>query len=71
MRTKVETATVEFYGDPLHIRLLVAVVVPRNRMQEQAEAFGRLYCKLNHLDTVEAELIDEDGEIIDKIVVHR
>lgn len=71
MRENESTATVEFYADPLHIRMLAAVVVPKARMQEQARAYGKLICKLNHLNSVDAELIDEDGETVDKIVVYR
>lgn len=37
-----ENVTVEYYGDPLGIKLIGAVNVPRKRMNEDATRVGKL-----------------------------
>lgn len=68
-RTK--DVTVEFYGDPLGIKLVGAVNVNKARMNEHAERLGKLICKLRGVNQLEAVIVDEDGEEIDRITVFR
>lgn len=69
MNTK--DVTVEFYGDPLGIKLVGAVEVSRARMNEHAERLGKLICKLRGVNQLEAVMVDEDGEEIDRVTVFR
>lgn len=63
--------TIEFYAGPMSIRLIGAVTVGGKSVKENAKAVGKVLCKINHLNEVEAVLIDEDGEETDKFVVYR
>ena len=62
MNTK--DVTVEFYGDPLGIKLVGAVNVNKARMNEHAERLGGV-------NQLEAVMVDEDGEEIDRVTVFR
>lgn len=66
-----EKVTAEFYRDSLLIGLVGAVDVPRKRMIESTEHLGKTICRVCKLDCVDAVLIDENGDAIDQIVVHR
>ena len=63
--------TVEYYGDPLGIRLIGAVEVPRKRMNEDAARVGKLLCKVHGKNELEAVMVDADGEEIDRVTVFR
>lgn len=71
METHKKQITIEYYADPLSIRLLGAVNVPANRAEEYGKAFGKLFCKAHGLNSVEAALIDEDGEETDRSTIYR
>ena len=66
-----ENVTVEYYGDPLGIRLIGAVEVPRKRMNEDAARVGKLLCKVHGKNELEAVMVDADGEEIDRVTVFR
>lgn len=66
-----QDVTVEYYGDPLGIRLIGAVEVHRKRMNEDAIRVGKLLCKVHGKNELEAVMVDEDGEEIDRITVFR
>ena len=63
--------TIEFYAGPLGIRLVGAVTVGAKSARDNAKAVGKLLCKINHLNELEAVLIGEDGEETDKFMVYR
>lgn len=63
--------TIEFYAGPLGIRLVGAVTVGGKSVKENAKALGKLLCKINHLNELEAVLIDEAGDETDKFTVYR
>lgn len=63
--------TVEYYGDPLLIRLIGAVDVPAARRNESAQSIGKAICWAIGLKTMDAVFIGENGEKIDQIVVNR
>ena len=66
-----EQVTVEYYGDALGIRLIGAVNVPRKRMNEDAVGIGKLLCKVQGMNSMDAVMVDESGDEIDRIVVYR
>lgn len=63
--------TVEYYGDPLLVKLIGAVDVPDERRMEAALYIGKAICRINELRSMEAVLIDENGEKINQIVVYQ
>ena len=66
-----EKTTVEYYGDSLLVKLIGAVDVPAKRKIEAAQYIGKAICKALGLNTMEAVLIDENGNKTDQIVVWR
>lgn len=66
-----EKVTVEYYGDSLLVKLIGAVDVPANRKIEAAQSIGKAICKALELNTMEAVLIDQDGNKADQIIVWR
>lgn len=66
-----DVITVEYYADPLSIRLIGAVNVPRKRMKECAQDIGKRLCRMHNANDLEACLIDREGEMVDKIVIYR
>ena len=66
-----EKVTVEYYSDSLLVRLIGAVDVPAKRKIEAAQSIGKAICKALGLNTMEAVLIDKDGNRTDQIVVWR
>lgn len=57
--------------EPLGIKLVGAVNVNKARMNEHAERLGKLICKLRGVNQLEAVMVDEDGEEIDRVTVFR
>ncbi len=66
-----EKVTVEYYGDPLQVKLIGAVDVPANRRIETAQSIGKAICKALGLKSMDAVLIDKDGNKTDQIIVWR
>lgn len=66
-----DLVTIEFYGDPLGVKLIGAVDVPKKRMMESAEALGKAICRVNKMNLVECVMIGEDGEKMDSATVYR
>lgn len=63
--------TIEYYGDPLLVRLIGAVDVPFGRRNRAAQIIGKSICRALGLETMDAVFLDEKGEKIDQIVVNR
>ena len=66
-----EEVTVEYYGDPLGIKLIGAVNVNRARMNEHAQKLGKLICKLRGINSVEAVMVGTEGDEIDRVTIFR
>lgn len=66
-----QDVTVEYYGDPLGIKLIGAVNVPRKRMNEDAMRVGKLLCKVHGKNELEAILIDQEGDEVERMMVYR
>ncbi len=77
-----EQVTVEYYADALSIRLIGAVNVPRGntssgasplkgKAYEDAIRVGKVLCKVHGMNQMEAVVINEDGDEIDRITVFR
>ena len=66
-----EEVTVEYYGGPLSINLVGAVKVPAGRANENAKAVGKLLCKVNHTNELQAILIDQEGDEVERMMVYR
>jgi len=71
MAETIPKVTVEYYGDPLLIKLIGAVDVPAARMMENAQSIGKAICGTLGLKTLDAVFIGENGDKIDQIVVNR
>ena len=63
--------TIEYYGDPLLVKLIGAVDVPWGRRNKAAQTIGKAICRENGLETMDAVFIDENGDRLDQIVVNR
>ena len=63
--------TIEFYSDPLLIQMIGAVYVEKKRCQEHAQTMGKTLCRVRHVNTVEAVILDENGDRIDQVVIYR
>lgn len=66
-----DKVTAEYYGDPLLVKLVGAVDIPAKRMIEAADTIGKAICKVIHADKLDTILIDEHGECVDRIIIHR
>lgn len=66
-----ELYTAEFYGTADPEELLAAVDVPAARSNECADAIGRLLCRIRRRDSVNALLIDERGNAVERLIVFR
>ena len=63
--------TVEYYGDPLLVKLIGAVDVPIARRIDAGQRIGKAICWALGLKTLDAVFIGENGEKIDQIIVNR
>jgi len=63
--------TVEYYFGPMGVRLAGAVNVPARSMREHARKVGKLICQIHHENEMEAVLIDENGDEIERLTVYR
>ena len=63
--------TVEYYGDPLLVKLIGAVDVPAARRIDAAQRIGKAICWAIGLKTMDAVFIGENGDRLDQIVVNR
>ena len=63
--------TVEYYGDPLLVKLIGAVDVPAARRIEAAQRIRKAICWAIGLKTMDAVFIGENGDRLDQIVVNR
>ncbi|MBR3740601.1 MAG: hypothetical protein IKN04_09110 [Clostridia bacterium] len=63
--------TVEYYADPLLVKLIAAVDVPEKRKMDTAQTIGKALCRVLGLNSMDAVLIGANGEKIDQIVVYR
>ena len=66
-----EQATVEFYDDERRNHLVAVVCMPRKGMEEYTRTVGRVVCKINRLNSMDAALLDEDGDEIGQMAVYR
>ena len=64
-------ATVEFYEDALHTRMIGAVYLGLPRLQENVELLGRDLCRARKMDCVECVVYDEEGNAEDQFTVFR
>lgn len=63
--------TVEYYFGPMGMRLAGAVNVPAKGAREHARKVGKLICQIHHVNDMEAVLIDEDGDELERLTVYR
>lgn len=66
-----DVVTVEYYSTLDPDRLLGAVDVPRKRMLDGAEQVGRAICRAVAADSVNAILIDENGNAVERMLICR
>lgn len=60
---------VEFYGDAAEKELLAAVNAPDGDDRTCATTVGRLLCKMWKRDTVNAVLLNADGDIKERMLI--
>lgn len=63
--------TIEFYGDSLLENLIAAVDVPRKRYEESVKEIGAVLCRVRKANSMDAVILDGDGEQIGRDVVYR
>lgn len=64
--------TAEFYADEIEHELLIgAIDIPINRLREGTIFVGRAICRVRGLPHLDAVLLNQNGEKIDTILVHR
>lgn len=66
-----DIVTVEFYSTLDPEKLLGAVDLPRKRMLEGAEQVGRAICRATAADSVNAILIDENGNAVERMLISK
>ena len=62
---------VEFYGSLDQDELLAAVDVPVGKERSFAIQIGRLLCKMRNRSSVNASLLDADGNVLERMIVVR
>lgn len=60
---------VEYYGTVDPLDLIAAVDVPKDMARSWARQIGRLLCKMRGRDSLNAVLIDENGNTIERMIV--
>lgn len=63
--------TVEYYASNDPDRLIGAAYVPRKDAARCARVIGRSLCQALVTDTVEARLLDRNGELTERMIVKR
>lgn len=64
-----DIVTVEFYSAIDPERLLGAVDLPRKRAEDGATAVGRAICKAVNADSLNAIMIAESGDVIERMLI--
>ena len=59
----------EYYGDSAFADLLGAVDVPADEARRHAIKIGRLICRVHGREYVNAALVDQYGNTIEKLIV--
>ena len=60
---------VEYYGTGDPLDLIAAVDVPKDMARSWARQIGRLLCKMRGRDSLNAVLIDEYGNTIERMII--
>lgn len=60
---------VEFYGSSDPLDLIAAVDVPKDMARSWARQIGKLLCKMRGRDSLNAVLIDEYGNTIERLII--
>ena len=63
--------TAEYYASNDPDRLIGAAYVPRKDAARCARVIGRALCQALGMDTVEARLMDRNGELTERMIVKR
>ena len=63
--------TIEYYAGPTRLNLIGAVTAYRKNMLDDARRVGRLLCQINQVKDVEAQILDENGDLIETRTITR